>query len=392
MTLVLSDIIDSARDADSAFAKQRVPDAVFARYLSRYQRQLVGRANEIRPGLISSQISIVFQLNSAPPQSVLGTIGAGQPPLGTAGGLPVTGPEPGSYSVTEQVVGNTVELGLSNANPLIAKTAVVSSTSNTLTAGTSVNWATNQFAGQYVQITDGTDVFDVRVIASNTSNTLTVSQNWAVNPDTTSLFLILSLSPEMTQETSAIMALPALGQRTAYLVKYDANGNQYLDLSTPLVGMFEQGITLPPHKALIDGVVYFTTGFNPLDTMPLTIVDRSNRQNAWGLYPCWTDNTSLYLIGQANDWQNVASIDIRYVPEPEDLTQLTDEFILPDSAEAVLVAAAAAFAAKRVYNAPDTPQVDVGLYVTEQMDAERYWLEELGSRYRSETAYTREVW
>lgn len=392
MTLTLQQIITAARDADSAFAKQRVPDAVFARYLSRYQRQLVGRAHEIRPGIVSSQISIVMSPAGLAIESPLGTIGAASP-----AGLPVVpmaNQVPGGNpltQVTEQVVGNTVELDLTDAPVLWPKTVVASATTTTITVA-NVNWPVNQWVGQLLVITDGTDVFDRRYIASNTATTVTVSAPFAATPDTTSLFMVVQPMPVVTQETGAAIALPALGQRYSYLVKYDANGNPYLDLTNPLIGYFEQGIPLPPHKALLDGVIYFNTNVNPYDVMPLSIVDRANRTNAWGNYCAWTDNTNLYLIGRQADWESVASIDLRYVPEPIDLAALTDPFVLPDSCEATLVAAAAAYAAERVYNAPDTPEVDVERYQTLRGQAEQCWFDELGSRFRAEQSYTVEKW
>lgn len=393
MTLTLQTIIDAARDRDSSFAKQRVPDAIFARYLTGYQRELVARAHEIRPGIIESQISLVFQPNGLALQSPLGTIGAG-----TASGLPVVpAPNPPGGSpltqAAEQAVGNTVELDFANAPVLWPKTVVLSATQNTLTVSPAIVWSTNQFANAYVTITDGTDVFDRQLIISNTGNVLTIAgAGWTTVPDATSLFMILQPQPIVTQETGVALALPAQGKRYAYLVQYDANGNPFLNLANPLIGTFEQGIPLPPHKALLRGTIYFSTNVNPFDIAPLKIVDVSKRLNAWGMYTAWTDNTNLYLIGQRDDWQTVASIDLRYVPEPQPITQLTDTFVLPDSAYSPLVSAAAWMAAERVYNAPDTPEVDVERYRAIKLDSEQIWLNELGSRFRAQVSYVEEVW
>ena len=66
---------------------------------------------------------------------------------------------------------------------------VTSATSNTLT-DTSKSWATDIWKGRYVEITGGTGAGQIRLILSNTSDTLTLSASWAVVPDSTSTYRI----------------------------------------------------------------------------------------------------------------------------------------------------------------------------------------------------------
>lgn len=66
------------------------------------------------------------------------------------------------------------------------ETGTASSSSSTTLVDSSKSWTTNEFAGLYVHITDGTGVGQLREISSNTSTTLTVASSWLVNPSTDS--------------------------------------------------------------------------------------------------------------------------------------------------------------------------------------------------------------
>lgn len=55
---------------------------------------------------------------------------------------------------------------------------------------TGKNWAVNQWANSQVRIVSGTGAGQIRTIASNTADTLTVSAAWATNPDATSVYQI----------------------------------------------------------------------------------------------------------------------------------------------------------------------------------------------------------
>ena len=65
----------------------------------------------------------------------------------------------------------------------------VSFTSNTL-YDNNVGWIADEWAGHEVSIVYGTGVGQTRIVASNTSNTLTISSNWDILPDGTSRYAI----------------------------------------------------------------------------------------------------------------------------------------------------------------------------------------------------------
>lgn len=395
MTIALSDIITATRDRDPAFAKQRVPDALFARYLTAYQKELVGEANEIMPGCITGQISIVFP-TEMPSISPVPSIGAG-----TGSGLPVrptdggTAYAPAGYAVAAQVVGNTVEMDFAHGVELIPATALQAVTSTVLTPIGTPNYTINQYADglSFVEIVMGADVGDRRLISANDVSTITVNAPFAITPDLTSLFRVVRVTPVVNSETSAVLGLPATDTRTSYLVQTDATGRQFIDLTMPLTAMLARGIPLPPYKALLDGTIYFNgTVFGEQDSMELGLTEASNRLRARDRYNAYERNGELVLIGNPSDWALVQSIDLRYVPEPGQLTKLSDAFVLPDSALGVLVAKAAQFAAERLYNAQDTPNVDVNRYTMQADRAQQAWLRSLGQRKRAYTSVIKEVW
>lgn len=76
---------------------------------------------------------------------------------------------------------------------LLEPTATATSGGATTIANTalSVAWPTNIYQGKQVQIVGGTGSGQKRMISSNTGDTITVSQAWAVNPDTTSQYQIV---------------------------------------------------------------------------------------------------------------------------------------------------------------------------------------------------------
>lgn len=72
--------------------------------------------------------------------------------------------------------------------------AIASGTATAGAAATLTNsgkaWATNQWANYQVRIVSGTGAGQIRTINSNTGTVLTVSANWATNPDATSVYVI----------------------------------------------------------------------------------------------------------------------------------------------------------------------------------------------------------
>lgn len=68
---------------------------------------------------------------------------------------------------------------------------IQSDTSSATTIGNStLSMISNEYAGATVRITQGTGANQERVVGSNTTTTLTVTQSWTVNPDSTSFFVV----------------------------------------------------------------------------------------------------------------------------------------------------------------------------------------------------------
>ena len=101
-------------------------------------------------------------------------------------------------------------------------TATAGATSTTLPdTDSGKNWATNQWANFQVHIIAGTGAGQVRTIASNTSNTLTVSSAWTTTPDATSQYHI-----EGNDDFLYLM-----GNNVVTLYRYSISGNSWTTLS-----------------------------------------------------------------------------------------------------------------------------------------------------------------
>lgn len=74
-------------------------------------------------------------------------------------------------------------------NEIFATGTATAGAATTLT-NSGKNWGVNQWTNYQVRITAGTGIGQVRTIASNTATALTVSANWATNPDATSQYAI----------------------------------------------------------------------------------------------------------------------------------------------------------------------------------------------------------
>lgn len=77
-------------------------------------------------------------------------------------------------------------------------------------------WTVNNLAGKFIQITAGTDVGETRVIVSNTATVGTITGSWAIQPDATSQFAIVTpcvtVNDGLSEEQSGAQATsPARG-------------------------------------------------------------------------------------------------------------------------------------------------------------------------------------
>lgn len=123
-------------------------------------------------------------------------------------GLPATWGTDGRMISTPSYVGS------------FATGTATSATSTTLT-NTAKTWTTNSWSNYQIRITAGTGIGQVRTIASNTSNVLTVSAAWTVTPDSSSEYAI-----EGNDDNIYIM-----GNAAVTLYRYSISANTTTTLS-----------------------------------------------------------------------------------------------------------------------------------------------------------------
>lgn len=104
--------------------------------------------------------------------------------------------------------------------PTFATGTATAGAASTLT-NSGKTWTTNQWANFQVRITGGTGAGQTRSISSNTGTVLTVSANWATNPDATSIYNI-----EGNDDYLYLM-----GNAAVALFRYSISGNTWSTLS-----------------------------------------------------------------------------------------------------------------------------------------------------------------
>jgi len=86
--------------------------------------------------------------------------------------------------------GSTNDIFTINATGTPEQGVVTAATSNSITSS-GKSWTVNEWANKRVVIVDGTGEGETNAIASNTSDTLTLTYNWTTTPDATSTFYIV---------------------------------------------------------------------------------------------------------------------------------------------------------------------------------------------------------
>lgn len=109
----------------------------------------------------------------------------------SGGSTIVVGAWPFTAYISSQTSGSTGGAG----NYYISNTQTVTSTTITGTGvptltDTTKSWTANRWNGQAVRITGGTGAGQIRSIVGTTSNTLIVSRDWMIQPDSTSTYVI----------------------------------------------------------------------------------------------------------------------------------------------------------------------------------------------------------
>ncbi len=382
MTTTLADLIAGVRARSPLFAKARVPDKALGDFLSEYQRRLLDLAQQRDTQYLVRRAHVII---AATQQNLAVNVGAGE-----SGAMPgaVVGDAP---AIGSAGAGSFVELTFDNdenANVviLVPDRIVDSATASSITA-TGAGWTTNQFANRYVVIQSGEGVGQRRKISSNTADTLFVTQDFTTVPDTTSVFQVVNPVLETTFQMGGVTQLPALDSRVAYPVKLDADGEPEIDLTAPVVATFDAAIPLPPVYHVVGGTARFADDSDY--TEPLTILSYGTRHEAVSSPAVYVLNEQVYLAGIAEDWTDIASVELLYVPVPLDLTAPTDLLTLPDSARTAMVAAGCAHAANRCAELGVTVNLD--RYDAMAMEQEQQYLTSVGARHRGRSSTVREV-
>jgi hypothetical protein len=373
VALTLNDVILGVRGRSPAFSKPNVPDASLARYLTGYQRTLVSKALQVDKTFLAQQMSVGFDMSSA---NATGTVGAG-----TVGGRPIDSAL-GATSAVNLPVGSAsqVDVDGTDVSTLVSESVVASATASTLTK-TGAGWTTNAYQNYTVVIVAGTGAGQRRTVSSNTSTVLTVSQDWVTTPDTTSLFVVVDEVIESDYTFGAVADTTFSAERVGYLVRVNAAGSAYLDYTLPLVARYDVGIPLPQHHLLIGGTVRASGDDDA--ALPLTFVDYQSRFQPNGLYGVYEMGGQLYLCGNGGDWENVLSLDLRYIPVPPALTALTDYFLVSETAYQPLVDAGAYHAALRVSGQPNVQSGLAQEMLAAKMESERAWVREVSAGKRN---------
>lgn len=324
---------------------------------------------------LAQQASIIFSAQSL--------TGAG------VGGFPVEVANDGTISRAEDFAGYAEQADTDGGVVLVAEFVPNPSTTTSVTKA-AAGWTVNAFVNAYLEVTAGTGVGQLRVITANTATVASWTTPLKQALDTTSIVRIVSVATSVPGDLSvATSGAPIQASRVGYLVKLDATGTAFIDLTDPLTATFTSGIPLPPTRHLLGGTVRDIAG---TVIGEITLTTYAERFDAAGYYPVYLLNRELYLVGCATDWNGIGSIDLRYVPDTPQFTALTDYFLLPQHAEPALVAHAAYVAGARVQGLDGMAAPDMQLLLGERAAAENDFLRDVTSQKQVTTSRIREVW
>jgi hypothetical protein len=380
MALTLAQVIAAARHRSPWFHPQRgTPDKVIGDALADYQNELIGQCCLRDKHFLSQTATIVVQLSGADPVTLAG--------VGADAGLPGNVTDNTIASVPQSAA-RLVEVGIleEDGATIVMVDAPVSAASSTSVTSTAARVGgaavVDGDIGRVVAITRGTGAGQARYVLSNTLDTWTISTGsdgleWATTPDETSVLTLVEPAYATDGSTDIVMAMPATEQRAGYLVRVDALGVPYIDLSAPIVATLDVGVTLPSASGISGGRIRYRDG----ETENLPIVARSQRETTPGP-ACYLIANTVYFCGTAEEWADVAQLELEYVPVTPPFTSTADYFLLPDAARPVLVAAAAELLAHRAAELPNAV-VDVSDYEAKLAQAEAKYLASLRLSKRS---------
>lgn len=359
----LGDAVRAVRFRHPVFADPAtVPTVTLVAEASRLQRSLFEAATRAYSGALATQVPIYLALDSA---NLPATVAAG-----TSGGLPVRS----RTAPLDVTAGFATHFDLENAAEILGQfvpTSLLIGATTTVVTLSSAARVVNGDVAYYLQIVAGPGFGPdaIRSVNTNGVDSWTVD-NFRVDPTLTSVFrLIAVVEQELDTDATVVTQLPSTRPEAAYLIKLDAAGQPYVDLTTPLVATLREGVPLPPHYLLLALEIPRTVpgSFPPDPTIaPVTLqapfltipMHYGKRREGCGA-TCFIEGDRLYLGGDRFTWTRVTNLILTFVPIPPPFdttsrTVLDTPFLLPDSAsEAItsgltLVAARQAVARQKV--------------------------------------------
>lgn len=166
-------------------------------------------------------------------------------------------------------------------------------TANTI-SNSAKNWTTNQWANSQIRIVSGTGAGQIRNIASNTATAITVSTNWATNPDATSVYSIEGNDDYLYY----------MGNNAVTLFRYSISANTWTTLSPTLARAGAPGAGMSGHWIW----EVSTTDWNTENSI-------LNGRYIYSFRGANGTGLDRYDIA-ANTWENIST----YTPAAEQLT------------------------------------------------------------------------
>lgn len=159
------------------------------------------------------------------------------------------------------------------------------------------------------------------------------------------------------------------------------------EVALPLA-TFTDGYAFPENKGIFQGVAYWNQQTNP--TSPFVIIDEENRPRPHQ-WPCgYVRGSTLFLVGEEDDWTQFDRLEVPYAPEPAALT-LAGDLVVPDGAELALVTRLRSFMALRYPDPEGSPPVSPGEFERRFQEEEEHFLAQIGRKSGAVAGKVRDV-
>lgn len=389
MAFLLGDAVQAVRLRHPAYADATiVPTITLAAEASRLQRSLIEAGIRAYTGFLATTVPIYLALES---NNVPGRVAAG-----SDGGLPVRERD----APLDATAGFATHFDLENADEILGPFvgSVVIGLTTTVVTLTAAARVVNADVAYYIQIVDGPGFGPdaIRSVNSNGVDSWTVD-NFRVDPDNTSVFRLISVvEQELDTDATVITQLPSTRQQAAYLVKLDAQGQPYVDLTTPLVATLREGVPLPPHYMLLGLEAALTVSgraptANPvtrapvLRSIPIYHGTRRRDPRVCVELAAFVEGDRLFLAGNTTSWCRIPNLLLTFVPIPPPFdttarTVLDTPFLLPDSASEALTAGLTFLAARQAKARGKVDDVTVAMAQSDAANEAKLWLGTLQRR------------